>query len=465
MIQICKYIRAIISKFGCLLCLASCLAQPVMATSTYHHNTPLTTNTANDQKVYADLWQDLGNHFMYSDEQNQPAVQQAILWYTHHPRNLHQMLRNGVPFLYLIYQVTQAKHMPAELALLPMIESSFHPLAKSSAGASGLWQLRTGTARDLGLHINHWYDGRYDFYASTHAALNYMQDLNHYLQDWLLSLAAYDSGVGTVSRQIAHNRHAYQSTTYWQLHLPHETRTYVPRLLALAAIIQHPEHYGIILPTLPDHALYAPIQIQGQINLIDFTRQIGISYHAFMQVNAGWHHPLTDPALPVYTLLVPIRHLAQAQETILHWRHHPQHLWQWEHTPGISCRRLALAHHTQCSTLQLMNHWRTRYAHRFSLLPTRKLAHVRIIHTLPIHTNKHSRVIYPVSVYDNIDKIAQRFHVTTQDLCHWNHLRTPVKLKPLQQLIIHPPTPTLSFSNPINSHQRLQLIVSTLHFA
>lgn len=465
MIEKGKYIRAIISKLVCLLCLACSFSLPIMATPTHPNNTLLAASTANDLKAYADLWQDLSDHFMYSDEQNQPAVEQAILWYTHHPSNLNQILRNGVPFLYLIFQATEAKHMPAELALLPMIESSFHPRATSSVGASGLWQLRTGTARDLGLNINRWYDGRYDFYASTHAALNYMQNLNHYLQDWLLSLAAYNSGIGTVSRQIAHNRHTYRSTTYWQLHLPHETRTYVPRLLALAAIIQNPERYGVILPALPDRALYAPIEIRGQINLIDFTRRIGISYQDFMQINAGWRYPLTDPTLPVYTLLVPITHLAQAQETIQHWRHHPKRLWQWQSTGGNNCKALARAHHTHCRTLQQINLWQAPPSNHLSLLPSQKSAQVRITHSLPPRNNNHTQVIYAVSVYDNIDKIAQRFHVTAKDLCQWNHLKTPVTLEPLQQLIIHLPKATLSFSNPTNSHQRLQQIVSTLHLA
>lgn len=464
MVQVYFYLRSIIKKFGCLLCLASCLVQSIdAAPNVLDHNQ--VASVSGGHKAYVDLWHDLSQHFMYSDEQNQPAVEQAILWYTHHPSNLHQMLQNSVPFLYLIYHATQAKHMPAELALLPMIESSFNPLAKSSANASGLWQLRTGTARDLGLHINRWYDGRYDFYASTQAALNYMQDLNHYLQDWLLTLAAYDSGVGTVSRQMARNRQMYQSTTYWQLHLPHETRTYVPRLLALAAIIQNPERYGIVLPPLPDHAIYTPIQVKGQINLIDFTRQAGINESTFRRVNAGWRYPLTSPAQSVNTLLVPTQHLKQAQQVIKHWQHHPKPLWEWQQTAYISCTRLALAHHTKCRTLALMNHWQTSRPHRLCLLPSQKLAHLQIMHTLPAHINHSSRIIYAVSVYDNIDSIAQRFHVTTQDLCHWNHLKTPVELKPLQKLIIHPPKPTLGFSNPSNSHQRLQLIVSTLHVA
>lgn len=143
--------------------------------------------------------------------------------------------------------------MPLELALLPAVESTYDPFAKSWGGARGLWQFMPATGRSLGLQKNRWYDGLRDVNASTKAALTYLTQLNDRFDgNWEHAIAAYNSGGGRVSSAINANRNAGKSTDFFALNLPKETRSYVPKLLALADILKNPNKYGVSLPPVPN---------------------------------------------------------------------------------------------------------------------------------------------------------------------------------------------------------------------
>ena len=132
--------------------------------------------------------------------------------------------------------------------------------AVSRAGASGPMQFMPATGRWRGLTQDWWYDGRRDLVDGTDAALTHLESLNQRLDgDWLNTLAAYNAGRGTVSRAISRNAARDKPTDYWSLDLPDETDNYVPRLLALSAIIANPERYGVVLPEIPDQPQFAII--------------------------------------------------------------------------------------------------------------------------------------------------------------------------------------------------------------
>ncbi|VTP60585.1 Membrane-bound lytic murein transglycosylase D precursor [Serratia rubidaea] len=150
--------------------------------------------------------------------------------------------------MYWIVEQIKKRNMPMELVLLPIVESAFDPHATSSANAAGLWQIVPQTGRNYGLKNNQWYDGRRDVVASTTAALNMMEYLNRMFKgDWLLTVAAYNSGEGRVMRAVKANRRQGKPTNFWALSLPRETSIYVPKMLALSEIIKHSKKYGVRL--------------------------------------------------------------------------------------------------------------------------------------------------------------------------------------------------------------------------
>ena len=181
------------------------------------------TTSSNHQRswlnktLHPDLWQAINHteNLLYNPQQSDIAKQ--ITFYTKNSRTIPILANNAQPYLYYIYQQTQIRHMPAELALLPMVESNYNPFLYSNQGATGLWQIMPGTASGFHLDINWWYDGRRDIRASTKAALDYLSYLHDFFDDWLLAIAAYNCGEGTVNKAIHHNQQAHLPTDFWSL--------------------------------------------------------------------------------------------------------------------------------------------------------------------------------------------------------------------------------------------------------
>jgi membrane-bound lytic murein transglycosylase D len=137
--------------------------------------------------------------------------------------------RKSDPYFKIIESVFRKYGLPVELKYLAVIESDLDAHARSHVGAVGPWQLMPRTARDLGLKVTKKHDERTYYYKSTVAAAKYLRDLYAQLGDWLLVIAAYNGGTGTVQRAIHHSG----SHNFWKLQnfLPAETRTHVKRFI------------------------------------------------------------------------------------------------------------------------------------------------------------------------------------------------------------------------------------------
>ena len=162
----------------------------------------------------------------------------------------------------------EKRGFPLELALLPIVESAFHPFAYSRSHASGIWQFIPSTGKIYGLKQNWWYDGRRDIVAATRAALDYLDKLNKEFDgDWLLALAAYNTGERNVARAIRRNKRAGKDTDFFSLRLPRETKGYVPSLLAVAELVANPEQHGIVWKPVADQQYFAQVDTEQQIDL------------------------------------------------------------------------------------------------------------------------------------------------------------------------------------------------------
>ena len=196
--------------------------------------------------------------------------------------------------------------MPLELALLPVVESAFNPVAYSRSRASGLWQFIPSSGRHYGLEQNWWIDERRDVIEATGAALTYLQYLNNYFGgDWYLAIAAYNGGEGTVSAAVRRNRAAGLPTDLFSLQLKTETRDYVPKLLAISRIVRSPDAYGLEFAAIPNVPYFDLVEPGRQVDLGDAAILSGVSRDEMFALNAGYNRMKTPPAGP-HRLLLPI---------------------------------------------------------------------------------------------------------------------------------------------------------------
>lgn len=301
------------------------------------------------------FWPVIATHFSLGDYRNRPEVRHEIVWYLSRRQILNEMLQNAVPYIDYVYQQTQQRDMPAEFALLPLVESGYDPFAYSSAGATGLWQMMPGTASSFGLDISWWYDSRRDTVVSTQAALNFLCSLHDMLHHWLLAAAAYDVGVGAVQAAQQYNVRNLRNTNFWDLPLPSETRTYVPRLLALAEIIKNANFYGVKLPYVPDRPYFATINMNSQIDLAEASRFADVPIDTIHRLNPGMLRWATNPN-GIYTLLVPydksmvfMQNLqAVAGKEHVSWQYH-------EIRSSETLQNIAKNYHTNVELLERVN--------------------------------------------------------------------------------------------------------------
>jgi membrane-bound lytic murein transglycosylase D len=248
------------------------------------------------------IWDSLSSELNLDHKQQSVQVQAEIHKLLAEPNKLYSILKAAGPYIYFIHQQTQARGLPAEIALIPVIESEFNPNDKSTKGATGLWQLMPSTATGLGIKVHSGYDGRRNVIASTKGALTYFNDLgNNFKGNWYLAIAAYNCGSGCV--QSAERRK--NSNDFWDLKLPKETRLYVPKLLAVAAIVKNPAKYGVQLPPIQNAPFFTELKTKKSLSLQNVAKTSGIDVALLHSLNPDYNHGLV-PNKNGYSLLVPI---------------------------------------------------------------------------------------------------------------------------------------------------------------
>lgn len=396
------------------------------------------------------LWTALSDDFNLPDEtDSNPAVAWQIKWFMQNPGYLKHMADSAAPFLYYIFQQVKKRHLPAELALLPMVESAYDPFATNyGSGAAGLWQMIPSTASGFGLRLDWWYDGRRDVIASTNAALNYFVFLGKYFNNnWLLAIAAYDSGEGTVENAIHRNAKIGRSTSFWALKLPYETETYVPKLLALATIIKHPDEYHVKLPVIKNSPYLARINIGSQIDLAHAAKMAGISLGQLAMLNPGFNRWATDPNGP-HTLVLPISHAARFKRALKVLPISKRVSWHRIIVePGYALNKIAKTYNTSTSLIRQINHLQNNTLHvgQVLLIPSSNDTLTHIVQEKEHHFiqyNKHVRLLkitrHTVLKGETLWTIAEQYHVSPREIRFWNSLRSN-DVQPGTSLIIWPP--------------------------
>jgi membrane-bound lytic murein transglycosylase D len=194
--------------------------------------------------------------------------------------------------------------MPAELALLPMVESGYNPQALSSAQAAGLWQFIPKTGKRYELAQTTTYDARRDVVASTRAALDYLEFLYGLLGDWHLALASYNWGEEQVMAAQERNRLKGKPGNLEALTVPEETRMYVPKLQALKNIIANPELFGISLDPLPNEPYFTAVENTRNLDLRTAAKLAEMPIDEFLALNPAFNSA-TISAAETSVILVP----------------------------------------------------------------------------------------------------------------------------------------------------------------
>lgn len=272
-----------------------------------------------------DMWQRIRKGFALRPMDNE-LVRNWESSYSSKPDYLARMVERGSHYLHHIVEEIERRKMPAEIALLPMIESAYNPQAYSKAHASGLWQFIPSTGKLYGLRQNWWYDGRRDVIAATNAALDYLEKLHKQFGDWELALASYNWGEGAVSRAIARNQAKGLPTDYASLTMPAETRHYLPKLIAVKNIINDPARFGVRLAQVPNKPYFAVVTVQRHIDVKLAAKFAGMPLDEFRFLNPA-HNKAVIKAGAAENIVLPREKVAAFQTNL---QNHDEPLVSWQ---------------------------------------------------------------------------------------------------------------------------------------
>ncbi len=403
-----------------------------------------------------DVWQRIRQQSRLEIPDN-AEVRKYRQFYLRYQSFYDQIAQRAHPFLYHIVIELEKRQMPVELALLPIIESGFNPLAQAGAPA-GLWQMVPQTAKNFGLKRNQWYDGRKDPIASTEATLNYLQHLYSELgDDWLNAVAGYNAGEGKIQQAIAANRRAGRSVHFWSLRIPSRHTSTVPKWLALVDILKNSERYGIQFAHIPNRPQIAIASLSGQVELNAAAKLAGISLQELKRLNPAFRGTVTSASGP-HRLVLPADKVAlfAKQSHRLPQAKHQQLASTWSEEQRSGSRQTSGARYRVKSgdSLSLIAQKNGISVKKLKQLNNLKSDQLKIGQQLRLesdaqqqkvaqsqgknNTTSNSTRSYQIQSGDNLWDLAQKFKVDVVALQKLNQLTATSALKPGQTLKIPP---------------------------
>jgi membrane-bound lytic murein transglycosylase D len=380
-----------------------------------------------------------------------PAVQRELTWYARHQPYLERVLQRADRYLFHIVEALEARNMPTDLALLPIVESAFDPFAYSHGRAAGLWQIIPGTGRRLGVQQNWWFDGRRDVLESTRAALDYLQQLHRQFDgDWLLAVAGYNSGEGNVARAIRRAAADGHATDFWGIkrYLPPETRTYVPRLLAIRELVADPAKHGITLPELANEPRFAVIDTGGQIDMALAAELAGMDTDGLYALNAGVNRWATDPEGP-HRLLIPVEQAAAFTTALASLSERERVQWTRHRVKqGETLGELAERYHTTAAVLREINQLRGNLirAGDYLLIPHATQSRASYSQSADVRAERQQstpragvRSAHVVKSGESLWSISRQYGVGVRALAGWNSMAPGDVLSVGRELVLWTP--------------------------
>lgn len=371
-----------------------------------------------------DLWERIVAGYAIPDLDD-PLVEKWEQWYSSRPEYMARMIERSRRYLYHIVTEVSSHHMPTEIALLPMIESAFNPVAMSTSRAAGIWQFIPSTGKHYGLAQNFWVDSRRDVLAATDKALTYLGKLHGDFDDWQLALAAYNWGEGNVGKAIARNKAKGLPTNYQSLSMPAETRNYLPKLQAIKNIVRDPEKYGLALADIPDAPFFAVVKTTRKIDTKRAAELAEMSLEDFLALNPQHNRPVIAGA-DEHSILLPIDN-AELFAAKLELTDQPLVSWQaYRLKAGETLPQVAAKYGMSVETLRAVNGIGARSKvpeGHMLLVPAQRpsLETVQALQLAVFTAVPSGRTFYYTAKRgDTLRGVAVRYGVTVQDLKAWN---------------------------------------------
>ncbi|HVP08227.1 MAG TPA: transglycosylase SLT domain-containing protein [Burkholderiales bacterium] len=387
-----------------------------------------------------DLWKRIRAGFAMPDLAG-PLVAEKTAWYVARPDYLKRVFERSRLYLYHIVDEIEKRGLPTELALLPMVESSFNPMAYSRAHASGLWQFIPGTGKRYELTQNWWYDGRRDIVASTAAALDYLKDVYDMQGDWHLALASYNWGENAVARAVEKNRREGKPTDFYSLSMPAETRGYVPKLQALKNIISDPSLFGIDLDPIPNQPYFTSVERTRDIDVRLAAKLAEMPVEEFIALNPGFSRPVIRAEVTP-RIVLPADRVDVFHENLTKYDEKSLVSWQtYQPKRGETLESIARRHGVTLAMLKEVNGItpRARAMPALLVVPAdgsagKELGRLPIMYAPPIPLTGPRTFVHTVKAGETLPGIASRYRVGVNDLRRWNKVG---RLTPGQRLVIH----------------------------
>ena len=279
-----------------------------------------------------------------------------------------------------IFEETFSQYnLPDELKYVAIIESALNPTAVSRAGAKGMWQFMTKTAKSYGLEINSFVDERLDPFKSSDAAARYLEDSYNLFGDWNLAISSYNCGPGNVNKAIRRSGRR----DFWSVYeyLPRETRGYVPAFVGAMYAIKYSKEYGITPNSAQMPLQVDTFMIHKNLHFQQISDLVGIPMEEIQQLNPQYIKDIIPGNTKPYVLRLP-----------------------YTYSSAFIANEDSL------------------YTHRAAEL----LNPQTLVSTKPSSDTESSgtRISYKVRSGDSLGKIASRHHVTVAQLKKWNHLKS-----------------------------------------
>lgn len=227
------------------------------------------------------------------------------------------VMKNGAPYRGYIRAKIAEMGLPECLEFLPVIESNFKIDAVSKSGAMGMWQFMKNSISPFGIRINEWMDERCDPWITTDAALKKLKENYDMLGDWPLALAAYNSGLGAVSRACKKNPDADYWTLCEKKQLKNESINYVPKFLAISDILTNPEYYGIEAIEFDEtaHMDYTYVNVKRNVDISLLAEEVSIDSKLIKFLNPALFYGVTPPNT-LYKLRIPSEYADAVTELV-----------------------------------------------------------------------------------------------------------------------------------------------------
>ena len=389
-----------------------------------------------------DFWEQLRQGFRLPGSQR-AAVTARAAEYGRSPQQVERIFKRGKPYLAYILSEVQKRNFPTEIVLLPFVESGYDPFAFSYGRAAGMWQFIPSTGKMYGLQQDWWYDGRRDVVESTQAALNYLDYLQDKFDgDWLLAVAAYNSGSGAVSKAIRKNREAGKPTDFWHLKLPKETAAYVPKLLAISSVVRNPGKYNVSFSPVEMQPAFTVVETPGQMDISVAAELAGINTEALYLLNPGYNRWTTHPDGP-HQLVIPVNHSTTFRQNI---EALPEsrltRLVRHQVQSGETLSQIAQHYNTSTSALISSNQLSGTLIRsgQYLLVPVGNQdasQHASLNKRIQAANGASSKQTYRVRSGDSLWTIARKHRVTVKQVSNWNKLDAGAPIRPGQKLVIY----------------------------